>query len=825
MREARVTIILAACIVMTMVHYENRLSWGLRRRIIHETSTGGSSKRVAKHGLAGGELVVRSLPSVKSTPLNSGKQINSMEFPISWANHSFMHPLAWADWMIPPVELKGQVTMEKTFGMELNRLAKLPDVHLVLEIGTWYGGGSSWCIAQGLRQSIADPEKPDKWLITLEMFEPAWQYASQTLQRLPVTCVKGGTVGVEGYLTPEEMTDEDRSDEHYKLYYERDISLARESPELLRSLCSQLKFDLVLIDGNEYTGFTEYLIVERICKPKYIAMHDTGTLKTRKAEAALAQFPEKWKRISNGVDGAGWAVFQDQTYYSAMTPILDKSESKIAMPTIIVGIFADARQFSVEKSIRDAYRSSITASASQFQTFGLKHFFYIGREADVHDENATYGDIIQGTFPENINDGKTLEWFRTASRMHGDWVIKMDQDTAVMWSRMALIASRAGPLYFGTRVLRWSEDLTNSPVNGPAPSNQCRDFSGDCWFYMSGGFYGVSMDVARAISTCGFAEENKRGYEDALTGFWMRRCIPEVKAWELPFGQVHYHYVTDKADMTRKILEERISAFGYDQSSVSTMVSVRLTGGLGTQLFQAASSFGIALSRRAAWCVTNLNGSVLLQNVQFQVQPVQCQTHSVPHLDENGQSLRFQQHMMDSAGGVHVGDYLQSYRYFALSGLPFQLRADAFGKEWVKTRNVLVGIHVSRTDQHRGKDPDVGYFTTALARLKNILGESFTAVVCTDDVQWVRQQSVFDGMYVRDGSLSDSAGADMAILAACKHMIMSMGAFGWWASYMRVNFGETFYYATPSRIGLDYSEHFPSHWTGITDHEIAATAA
>ena len=118
---------------------------------------------------------------------------------------------------------------------------------------------------------------------------------------------------------------------------------------------------------------------------------------------------------------------------------------------------------------------------------------------------------------------------------------------------------------------------------------------------MSGGFYGVSMDVARAISTCGFAEENKRGYEDALTGFWMRRCIPEVKAWELPFGQVHYHYVTDKADMTRKILEERISAFGYDQSSVSTMVSVRLTGGLGTQLFQAASSFGIALSRRAAW--------------------------------------------------------------------------------------------------------------------------------------------------------------------------------------------------------------------------------
>jgi len=53
------------------------------------------------------------------------------------------------DWVLPPVpELKGQVTLETSFGQELYRLAKLPEVHLVMEIGTWFGGGSSWCIAQ-----------------------------------------------------------------------------------------------------------------------------------------------------------------------------------------------------------------------------------------------------------------------------------------------------------------------------------------------------------------------------------------------------------------------------------------------------------------------------------------------------------------------------------------------------------------------------------------------------------------------------------------------------------------------------------------------------
>jgi hypothetical protein len=42
------------------------------------------------------------------------------------------------------VELKGHVTMSTSFGRELNRLAQLPEVRLVLEIGTWFGGGSSW---------------------------------------------------------------------------------------------------------------------------------------------------------------------------------------------------------------------------------------------------------------------------------------------------------------------------------------------------------------------------------------------------------------------------------------------------------------------------------------------------------------------------------------------------------------------------------------------------------------------------------------------------------------------------------------------------------
>ena len=209
----------------------------------------------------------------------------------------------------PPVALRGQVTLDTSFGRELNRLAREQDVRLVLEIGTWYGGGSSWCIASGLRDSLRDRAKPDKWLLTLEMFEEAWEYASRTLSAMPATCMRAGTVGPAGYLRPDQMTPDDIHSEHFRLYYERDMRLAATTRPMLERLCKTYDFDLILIDGNEYTGFAEFEIINRFCRPRYLALHDTGTLKTRLVEAFL-RASAMWAPLSHGMDAAGWAVYR-----------------------------------------------------------------------------------------------------------------------------------------------------------------------------------------------------------------------------------------------------------------------------------------------------------------------------------------------------------------------------------------------------------------------------------------------------------------------------------------------------------------------------------
>jgi len=84
---------------------------------------------------------------------------------------------------------------------------------------------------------------------------------------------------------------------HFHLYHRRDAELMRSMTPLLTPLCQESPFDMVLIDGNEYTGWAEFVRVERDCRPRYLALHDTNTLKTRRIERHLASHPAKYREV------------------------------------------------------------------------------------------------------------------------------------------------------------------------------------------------------------------------------------------------------------------------------------------------------------------------------------------------------------------------------------------------------------------------------------------------------------------------------------------------------------------------------------------------
>ena len=262
------------------------------------------------------------------------------------------------------------------------------------------------------------------------------------------------------------------------------------------------------------------------------------------------------------------------------------------------------------------------------------------------------------------------------------------------------------------------------------------------------------------------------------------------------------------------------------ETQPTSFVSVALLGRLGNQLFQAASSYGIAGSRGSRWCIQDLENSILSSAVVFRVEPERCP--SDVHFEGMGEGVRFHhfhaQFKTDMPGeNVHVGDYLQSYKYFSHTELPFLLKDGYWASAWVKERGIKVGVHVRRGDYAVndliGAVPGPSFYAKAFGLIPSF--NPAEVVVCSDDPAWVRSQPIFGGgMLITEGH---TAGQDLAILAACRYVVVSIGTFGWWGGFLAHHDRQStvIYDSEPYKAGRvdadDVKEDFfPPSWIGVS---------
>ena len=152
--------------------------------------------------------------------------------------------------------------------------------------------------------------------------------------------------------------------------------------------------------------------------------------------------------------------------------------------------------------------------------------------------------FVRGDFRENMNHGKTREWFRYAAKAFpsSDWIMKLDADVSVNWTALQpqLLDTNAKLRYIGVvnDFFRCSQKLY-------CPPKECWDMAGKCWVYMSGGFYGLSRDLARHLASCKYFEENAIGHEDLKLGQAVKACTPSPEAVKvinvMPIGHAWCH--------------------------------------------------------------------------------------------------------------------------------------------------------------------------------------------------------------------------------------------------------------------------------------------
>lgn len=185
------------------------------------------------------------------------------------------------DSLIPP-EISGDALYDL-----IEKISATETLNAVLEIGSSAGGGSTEAFVAGLSRNAGSPK-----LFCVEVSKVRFDQLRETYASFPfVHCYNRSTVDVDEFPSPNSVRDFYKGTDsglakfplHEVLsWLEQDISYVRDAGveagaiEAIKAEHDIDTFDLVLIDGSEFTGEVEY---EKIKGARIILLDDTDTFK------------------------------------------------------------------------------------------------------------------------------------------------------------------------------------------------------------------------------------------------------------------------------------------------------------------------------------------------------------------------------------------------------------------------------------------------------------------------------------------------------------------------------------------------------------------
>lgn len=232
------------------------------------------------------------------------------------------------------------------------------------------------------------------------------------------------------------------------------------------------------------------------------------------------------------------------------------------------------------------------------------------------------------------------------------------------------------------------------------------------------------------------------------------------------------------------------------------MVTVKLMGRLGNQMFQIAACIGYAKKWNVDWCIP--------QKPEHKQDPV-CFTH-FPACSLVSKHKIIQKpdryNMYDElhyADDVCLEGHFKSEKYFAhckedilqAFNIPYSLRRG------------IVSIHIRRGDYVNlaGRFPPVsiGYITNAIEYFFAHGYRSF--LVFSDDIAWCRNN--LPAKFPKCGfifSADQSPLEDLQLMSCCEHNIIANSTYSWWGAWLNQN-PEKRVVAPGKWFGPEYPNH------------------
>ena len=248
---------------------------------------------------------------------------------------------------------------------------------------------------------------------------------------------------------------------------------------------------------------------------------------------------------------------------------------------------------------------------------------------------------------------------------------------------------------------------------------------------------------------------------------------------------------------------------------ITKPIVVRLTGGLGNQIFTVAAGLGISRLHKLPLV---LDASALAVKWEIRSDSLACydlpfervagvtgqgatvelvvqgSRTALPSFEED--AYRFDPKLVERCvDGGYIKGYFQSPKYFEavkpevvslFRGKVIHEAGGAALKKRILECN-SVGVHVRRGDYL--KEPaysfhglcETEYFRRAIAIMRERQAAP-TFFVFSDDPDWCREHFKEPDVIVASGARTPNA--DLDLLASCKHHILSNSSFSWWGAYL-----------------------------------------
>lgn len=177
------------------------------------------------------------------------------------------------------IGIPGQINLSSDLGKEIYNLVFQKDFDNIVDIGTWNGLGTTYCILHALENKKEKAKNTKLYTVELynEMFEIAKINLKKYLNNSNFTMLNGKLINYEDAFWFDHSTISD-SDPHAALWYKKDMELLKSSQNVLSVLPE--KIDLLVLDGGEYTTYPEWKLLKN--RTKFFILDDTNILKCAK---------------------------------------------------------------------------------------------------------------------------------------------------------------------------------------------------------------------------------------------------------------------------------------------------------------------------------------------------------------------------------------------------------------------------------------------------------------------------------------------------------------------------------------------------------------